>query len=101
MADILRAAKAVPGFLDQLEVVLIEASPALRAVQQQMLAGCGVPVRWQAQFGHGLDERPLFLAANEFFDALPLRQYVKTGRGWCERMARPPTPKGASPCNSE
>ena len=86
MADILRAAKAVPGFLDQLEVVLIEASPALRAVQQQMLAGCGVPVRWQAQFGHGLDERPLFLAANEFFDALPLRQYVKTGRGWCERM---------------
>jgi NADH dehydrogenase [ubiquinone] 1 alpha subcomplex assembly factor 7 len=28
----------------------------------------------------------LFLAANEFFDALPVRQYVKTERGWCERM---------------
>ena len=24
--------------------------------------------------------------ANEFFDALPIRQYVKTPRGWCERM---------------
>jgi SAM-dependent MidA family methyltransferase len=29
---------------------------------------------------------PIFLIANEFFDALPLRQYVKTERGWCERM---------------
>jgi NADH dehydrogenase [ubiquinone] 1 alpha subcomplex assembly factor 7 len=24
--------------------------------------------------------------ANEFFDAMPIRQYVRTGRGWCERM---------------
>ena len=31
--------------------------------------------------------RPAALpVANEFFDALPLRQYVKTERGWCERM---------------
>jgi len=28
----------------------------------------------------------LFLLANEFFDALPIRQYVFTARGWCERM---------------
>ena len=33
-----------------------------------------------------LADRPLFLVANEFFDALPIRQYVKTERGWCERM---------------
>ena len=33
---------------------------------------------------HG--DRPLLLLANEFFDALPIRQYVKTARGWCERM---------------
>jgi SAM-dependent MidA family methyltransferase len=38
------------------------------------------------QFDGSLDDRPLFLVANEFFDALPLRQYVKTERGWCERM---------------
>ncbi|MCP5411568.1 MAG: SAM-dependent methyltransferase [Alphaproteobacteria bacterium] len=86
MADILRAARQAPGFLDQLEVVLIEASPVLRAVQQQTLADSGAAVRWQNQFGEGLDERPLFLVANEFFDALPLRQYVRTDRGWCERM---------------
>jgi len=86
MADILRAAKVAPGFLSQVEVVLVEASPVLRRMQQEKLAASGVPIRWQAQFGSGLDERPLLLVANEFFDALPLRQYVKTARGWCERM---------------
>jgi NADH dehydrogenase [ubiquinone] 1 alpha subcomplex assembly factor 7 len=29
---------------------------------------------------------PLFLVANEFFDALPVRQFVKSERGWHERM---------------
>jgi SAM-dependent MidA family methyltransferase len=86
MADILRTAKLAPQFLEELEVVLVEASPVLRAIQERQIAGSGVPVRWQAQFGDGLDERPLFLVANEFFDALPVRQYVKTDRGWCERM---------------
>jgi SAM-dependent MidA family methyltransferase len=86
MADILRAARAAPHFLDQVEVVLIEASPVLRRIQQTTLAAAGVPIRWQAQFGAGLDERPLLLVANEFFDALAVRQYVKTARGWCERM---------------
>ncbi len=47
---------------------------------------CGADVSWQAQFDDSLADRPLFLVANEFFDALPLRQYVKTERGWCERM---------------
>ena len=43
-------------------------------------------IRWQAHFDDSLTDRPLFLLANEFFDALPIRQYVKTERGWCERM---------------
>ncbi|MBN9588172.1 MAG: hypothetical protein BGN85_13815 [Alphaproteobacteria bacterium 64-11] len=86
MTDILRAAKVVPEFLAGLEVVLVEASPVLRTLQEKKIGGSGVSVRWQAQFGDQLDERPLFLVANEFFDALPLRQYVRTERGWCERM---------------
>ena len=43
-------------------------------------------IRWTAQFDDSLSDQPLFLLANEFFDALPIRQYVKTVRGWCERM---------------
>jgi SAM-dependent MidA family methyltransferase len=45
-----------------------------------------VPLRWSSQFDASLAARPLFLLANEFFDALPVRQFVKTARGWCERM---------------
>ncbi len=86
MADALRAAKVAPEFLLGLEVVLVESSPALQKVQAEKLKDCGVEVRWAAHFDDSLTDRPLFLLANEFFDAMPVRQYVKTERGWCERM---------------
>jgi len=84
MADMLRTLKAVPGFLKDADIVMVEASPHLRAVQQEKLAAHG-RVTWQNQFDPPAG-RPIFLVANEFFDALPIRQYVKTARGWCERM---------------
>jgi len=86
MADILRTAQVAPEFLVDLDVVLIEASPVLREAQGEKLRGLGADISWQAQFDDSLTDRPLFLVANEFFDALPVRQYVKTERGWCERM---------------
>jgi len=55
MADILRAAKVAPEFLAGLEVVLVEASPVLRTLQEKKIGGSGVSVRWQAQFGDQLD----------------------------------------------
>lgn len=86
MADALRAMKLMPAFRDQLEVVLVELSPTLRKAQEDMLKDCGVPVRWLESFGAVAGDRPPFVIANEFFDALPIRQYVKRGRGWFERM---------------
>jgi NADH dehydrogenase [ubiquinone] 1 alpha subcomplex assembly factor 7 len=85
MADMLRALKAVPDFLNDMDVVLVEASPHLRAVQEETLKNSGARIAWRQQFDAEAG-RPLFLVANEFFDALPIRQYVKTPRGWCERM---------------
>ena len=84
MADALRALKRVPGFLDEVEIVLVEASPVLRDIQRARLAESGARLCWSAHFE--TDDRPLLLLANEFFDALPVRQYVKTARGWSERM---------------
>ncbi len=84
MADALRALKRVPGFCDQVQVVLVEASPTLRAVQKTRLEGSGAHIRWTNHFD--VADVPLLLIANEFFDALPIRQYVKTAHGWCERM---------------
>lgn len=85
MRDMLRALKAAPDFLKGLEVAMVEASPHLRGLQQDALKDAGPRVTWQSQFDPPAG-RPVFVVANEFFDALPIRQYVKTARGWCERM---------------
>ena len=83
MADLLRATRRVPGFHAAARVVLIEASPALRARQQATLTPH--PVQW-ADSIDALPEAPLFLLANEFFDALPIRQFQRHAEGWQERL---------------
>ncbi len=86
MADALRALKLVPEFRDQAEVVMVETSGMLQAEQWDTLLDCGKEIRWSETFDATPADRPLFLIANEFFDALPIRQFVRTERGWCERM---------------
>lgn len=83
MADALRATRAVPGFHAALSLHLVEASPTLREVQKKALAGW--PVTFHDHIG-ALPDGPLFLIANEFFDALPIRQFLRTGDGWHERQ---------------
>ncbi|MCP4817928.1 MAG: class I SAM-dependent methyltransferase, partial [Shimia sp.] len=81
MADILRATRQVPGFQDAAEVHLVEASPTLRAKQKDAIGA--------ATWHHSVDdlpEQPLFLVANEFFDALPIRQFQRGPDGWHERL---------------
>jgi len=82
MADALRAAKLARDFVKNVDVVLVEASATLRGLQRERLKD--FTVIWKDRFE--ADERPTFLIANEFFDALPIRQFVHTERGWCERM---------------
>ena len=64
------------------EVHLVEGSPALRDVQAGALAGA----RFHGTMDTLPEDRPILLAANEFLDALPVRQLVMTTRGWRERM---------------
>jgi NADH dehydrogenase [ubiquinone] 1 alpha subcomplex assembly factor 7 len=82
-ADLLRAAAALPEFRRALRLYLVEASPRLRLEQQRRLAWAE-PV-W-LQRADELPEGPLLLVANEFLDALPIRQFVRTGSGWAERL---------------
>jgi SAM-dependent MidA family methyltransferase len=83
MADVLRATRAVPGFHAAAGVVLVEASATLRGVQRKTLGDHAVT--W-ADRAEDLPDAPLFLLANEFFDALPIRQFTRTGTGWAETM---------------
>ena len=82
MADILRATRQVPGFHEAVQIVLLEASPTLRGSQQATLQGYNP--RWIETITD-LPELPLYLIANEFFDALPIRQFQRDGAGWRER----------------
>ena len=83
MADILRATRGIPGFHAAVDVVLMEASPALRAQQRQALGAH--PVQWIDRIDQ-LPDAPLLLVANEFFDALPIRQFTRAAGGWSETM---------------
>ncbi len=83
MADIWRATRRVPGFHAAARVHLVEASPTLRAVQAQTLRK--LPASWHDS-ADDLPQAPLWLVANEFFDALPIRQFQRAGGSWRERV---------------
>lgn len=83
MADFLRAASGAAGFRDAMRLYLVEASPLLRAEQRRQLAGA--ETNWIDDIG-GLPDGPLLLVANEFLDALPVRQLVRGRTHWAERL---------------
>lgn len=82
MADILRATAKVPGFHTAAQIVLVEASPVLAEVQRKTLEQFKVAI--VASFAL-VPDGPLWLVANEFFDALPIRQFQRDGKAWRER----------------
>jgi SAM-dependent MidA family methyltransferase len=84
MKDALRALQIVPDFRAAIVVHLVEVSPLLQAQQEAALDGVGVPTFWHKALSE-VPKGPAILVANEFFDALPVNQAIKTDRGWHER----------------
>lgn len=85
MADALRAIRrAMPEFGEALRVDLVETSPRLRAIQ----AGAVPDAHWHDRLAD-VPDGPFILLANEFLDALPIRQFVRRGQGWAERFVGP------------
>jgi len=83
MADILRVACRAPGFRDALHLALFETSPHLMAEQQQKLAP------YEPKYLQNFDtfeDGPVLVVSNEFFDALPIRQFIRKETGWHERQ---------------
>ena len=100
-ADALRAMRAA-GL--EPPVHFVETSPVLRAAQAKRVPGA----IWHADLSTLPEDRPLLVVANEFFDALPIRQLIATPSGWRERLvgaegerfvpaAGPPLPDSAVP----
>ncbi|MEN3931251.1 SAM-dependent methyltransferase [Microvirga sp. W0021] len=84
-ADALRASQLVPAFHEALEVHLVETSPVLREKQQQTLGTSQKKVVWHETLESLPDDAPILIVANEFFDALPVQQYVTDGGQWRQR----------------
>ena len=86
MADMLRTLnRLAPPFVILGRIAMVEASPRLVEMQKARLAaGKGKPTWYDTV--DDLPRLPLILLGNEIFDALPFRQFVKTGNGWRERV---------------
>lgn len=85
MADMLRAARIKPAFRAAVNIHLVEISPKLREAQELALRTTGLPVTWHSRL-EDVPTGPSIIVANEFFDALPIRQFQWMGNGWNERV---------------
>ncbi|SIQ22367.1 SAM-dependent methyltransferase, MidA family [Rhizobium sp. RU35A] len=86
MQDMLRVIRRLaPGLYENLDVHMVETSDRLRGVQRVTLEAYSSKITWHAAF----EDVPggfTLIAANELFDAIPIRQFIKTPTGFRERM---------------
>ena len=86
MADMLRViSRLSPQMFDDMTVHLVETSERLRGIQRVTLEAYSTKVQWHDSFENVSDGFTL-IAANELFDAIPIRQFVKTPTGFRERL---------------
>jgi len=87
MVDALRAAKKLPAFLTAIVLHLVEVSPALRKMQEERLRPLGAPAFWHSAL-EDVPAGPCLVVANEFVDALPVRQAIRRDGAWHERVVQ-------------
>ena len=85
MADALRATQMVEEFEDAARVWLVETSPTLQGIQKKTLAPTLMMPAWRDRFAD-IGPGPMIVWGNEFFDALPIHQYMRADDGWRERL---------------
>jgi|FEC22Drversion2_1045045.scaffolds.fasta_scaffold00023_109 NADH dehydrogenase [ubiquinone] 1 alpha subcomplex assembly factor 7 len=85
MLDMLRTFRALPDLRAAVDIHLVETSPRLRAAQAYRLTGSGIQASWHDSLDT-VPDGPVLLAANEFFDALPIRQRILRDGSWRQRM---------------
>ena len=84
-SDMLRTLRLVPDLVAAARLHLVETSPRLRAIQAETLSTAPIEMHWHDR----LDDVPAgftLTVANEFFDALPVRQFIRTDTAWQERV---------------
>ncbi|CAN7338739.1 class I SAM-dependent methyltransferase [Phyllobacterium sp. LjRoot231] len=86
MKDLIRTAgKIAPGFIAAAKIHMVEISERLTRIQQKTLGKHSGAIIWEKNFSN-IASGPLITIANELFDAIPSRQYVKTKGRFVERV---------------
>ena len=87
LIDILRITKPLANFHNFLNIHLIEKNKHLINKQKQNLRLVrfdNINIKWHNDFVN-IDQRPSVIYANEFFDCLPIRQFIKKDNSWYEK----------------
>lgn len=84
MLDLLRASKHVDAFNKGAQIHLVESNDYLKSVQQNTLKNFNVT--WHRDLYSIQNDTPIIIIANEFFDCLPINQYIKVQNQWHERL---------------
>lgn len=85
MSDLLRATKHIEGFHQACNIHLIEKNKRLIKIQKAKLAKYNLPITWHNSVYALPNDLPIIMLANEFFDCLPINQYIKSGNTWHEQ----------------
>ncbi|XP_042461816.1 protein arginine methyltransferase NDUFAF7, mitochondrial [Zingiber officinale] len=104
MVDLLRGSSKFSNFKKALNIHMVECSPALQKVQYDALKCMdeatnddssskktismvsGSSIAWHSTLEQVPSGLPTIIIAHEFYDALPVHQFQKASRGWCEKM---------------
>lgn len=81
----LRITSAHENFLENSRLYLVESSSTLRDIQNNKLKNYAPSFMKVEDLEH-LPSLPIIWVANEFFDTLPIQQFVMTSTGWHERL---------------
>ncbi|MCC8368647.1 MAG: class I SAM-dependent methyltransferase [Rickettsia endosymbiont of Oxypoda opaca] len=85
MRDLLRTAKLVPEFYQALTIELIEINPNFITCQQTNLQDINLPINHHTTI-KDIVKTPSIIIANEFFDTMPVKQYIKVKELWYESV---------------
>lgn len=85
MRDLLRTAKLVSRFYKALSIELVEINENFIVHQKSNLKNFNLPISWHTSI-EDIPRKPSIIIANEFFDAMPIKQYIKVKELWYERI---------------